>query len=218
MVYFLFLFFLILITCSKGKDNKRKLQGRDIQVTESNEYSNIRIYVNYRCLVGSLNTTDTNLIISAIDNAKRTLEKLIKVKRLNKGLYLPDVESHLTSPYETCTGRLNTYEDADLFIYIREASTINNENLNYATPEIYYHLNNDITKRPLIGGVIYGFILSKLKDNDSKYQALSTIFLHEFTHILGFNKTIMNNLNLIQNVSTTRRMNNGKYDKASFVI
>ena len=217
MVYSLFLFFLLLITCSKGKDNKRKLQGRDIQVTESNEYSNIRIYVNYRCLVGSLNTTDTNLIISAIDNAKRTLEKLIKVKRLNKGLYLPDVESHLTSPYETCTGRLNTHEDADLFIYIREASTINNENLNYATPEIYYHLNNDIKKRPLIGGVIYGFILSKLKDNDSKYQALSTIFLHEFTHILGFNKTIMNTLHLISNETSKRRMNNDDYYKASFI-
>ena len=217
MVYSLFLFFLLLITCSKGKDNKRKLQGRDIQVTESNEYSNIRIYVNYRCLVGSLNTTDTNLIISAIDNAKRTLEKLIKVKRLNKGLYLPDVESHLTSPYETCTGRLNTHEDADLFIYIREAKSINNEEVDFATPEIYYHLDKDIKKRPLIGGVIYGFLASKLKDNDSKYQALSTIFLHEFTHILGFNKTIMNNLNLIQNVSTPRRMNNGEYDKASFV-
>ena len=68
---------------------------------------------------------------------------------------MPDVESHLTSPFKTCTGQLRTYEDADLFIYIREASSINNEEVDFATPEIYYHLDNNIKKRPLIGGVIY---------------------------------------------------------------
>ena len=62
---------------------------RNLQ-TESNEFDSIRIYVDDNCLGGSSsqssgssqNTTDTALTKRAIEKARVTLQKLVKVKRL----------------------------------------------------------------------------------------------------------------------------------------
>ena len=72
MSFSFFIFFLIVITLSENIDdtlnNKRNLQ------TEANEYSNIRIYVDDKCLVTSQtstesqNNTDLSIIRKSIQN------------------------------------------------------------------------------------------------------------------------------------------------------
>ena len=214
MEFFLFLFFLIIIKCSEKEnllnDNKRNLE--EVQ----NEFDNITIYVNYDCLDLHEDNEEEKIIIDAINNARKTLEKLIRVQKLKSRL---DLKEHLDSSFRNCLYKndLNT-ENADLFIFIRPWSVVGDEPLDFATSEIFYHLGNNINSRPLIGGVIYGFGGQRnLEDKDSKYQAASTIFLHEFTHILGFNKTIFQKKNLISRKETKNRMNNNNYYKYNFI-
>ena len=217
MEFFLFLFFLIIIKCSEKEnllnDNKRNLE--EVQ----NEFDNITIYVNYDCLDLHEDNEEEKIIIDAINNARKTLEKLIRVQKLKSRL---DLKKHLDSSFRKCLYQndLNT-ENADLFIFIRPRSDFGDEPLDFATSEIFYHLDNNINSRPLIGGVIcgfkYGYGGRNLEDKDSKYQAASTIFLHEFTHILGFNRTIFQTKNLIDHKQTKNRMNNNDYDKYFFI-
>ena len=217
MAFFLFLFLLLVFICSEknGMSDKR--------ILESDEFSNIRIYVDYNCLISSQNTTDNNLLKRAIENAKKTIEKLVKVKRLQQKIYLPnyniryDKPSDLNEKYDGCTNKLNEI-DADLVIFIREYSQLFDGVLDFARSEIMKHItDNDMTTRPLIGGIAFAFNVRSLPDEDSKFQAISTIFLHEFTHILGFNKTILEKNNLIKNESFPVRMRKENITK-SFVI
>ena len=219
MEFFLFLFFLIIIKCSEKEnllnDNKRNLE--EVQ----NEFDNIKIYVNYKCLYLNRDSEKGKIIIGAINNATKTLEKLIRVQKLKSRLDLKEHYLRLDSSFQNCLyqNELNT-ENADLFIFIRQKFT-EDENIDFATSEIFYHLGGDINSRPLIGGVIYNFEFENkernLEDKDSKYQAASTIFLHEFTHILGFNMTIFQTKNLIDHKQTKNRMNNNDYVKYFFI-
>ena len=218
MAIFFFIFFIITIICSEKKDlqkeNKRNLQNTLSSLTESNKYENIRIYVNYHCLLG---TTDSELLIQAIENARQTLEKLIKVKRLENKILLQNFDQYLSSSFIGCAGDLKNYEEADLFIFIRKSSEISSGVLDFDTPEIFYHFKNDRRLRPILGGVTFASDTKTFTDGSSTHQALSTIFLHEFTHILGFNKTLMEAKDLIKNEDTTRRMNDKPYKKSSFI-
>ena len=218
-LFFLLIFFLIFIVTCSDKNDLLKNDKRSLQITpaETSTISNISIYVNYDCLVDDRNSDEGRLLIRAINNAKYTLEKLIKVKKLDRGIYLKDYESLFNNQFQGCIN-LNQYSDGDLFILIRKYSATFDGTIEFATPEIFYHLENNIEKRPLIGGVAFKLDSLSLDDEDSKYQALSTIFLHEFTHILGFNKTIMQQKKLIKiNATAKRRMNNNTYTKYSFI-
>ena len=218
-LFFLLIFFLIFIVTCSDKNDFLKNDKRSLQTTppETNTISNISIYVNYDCLVDGLSSDERNLIIRAINNAKYTLEKLIKVKKLDRGILLRDYEGLFNNQFQGCVN-LNQYPVSDLFILIRKYSETFDGNIEFATSEIFYHLENNIEKRPLIGGVAFKLNYLSLDDEDSKYQALSTIFLHEFTHILGFNKTIMQQKKLIKiNATAKRRMNNNTYTKYSFI-
>ena len=219
MEFLLFIFFLITIICSEKKDllneNKRNLQSSLNSLQESDTYENIRIYVNYNCLTG---TTDSDILIDSIEKAKKTLEKLIKVKRLKSDqLNLNDFSPYLSSYYRDCAGSLiNEFPKTDLFIFVRKSPEIFSGVLDFDSPVIFYHLNNDKSKRPILGGVTFSSDTKALTDRNGKIQAISTIFLHEFTHILGFNKTIMEMKGLIKLEDTTKRMNDKDYKKYSF--
>ena len=114
MEFFLFLFFLIIIKCSEKEnllnDNKRNLQ--------QNEFDNITIYVNYDCLDLNPDNEEEKIIIDAINNARKTLEKLIRVQKLRSSLNL---RNYLDYSFRKCLRQndLNT-ENADLFIFIRQ--------------------------------------------------------------------------------------------------
>ena len=218
-LFLLLIFFLIFIVTCSDKNDLLKNDKRSLQSTpaETSTISNISIYVNYDCLVDVRNSDEGRLLIRAINNAKYTLEKLIKVKKLDRGIYLKDYESLFNNQFQGCIN-LNQYSDGDLFILIRKYSATFDGTIEFATPEIFYHLENNIEKRPLIGGVAFKLDSLVLDDEDSKYQALSTIFLHEFTHILGFNKTIMQQKKLIEiHENAKRRMNDDTYTNYSFI-
>ena len=221
MAIFLFIFFLITIICSEKKDlqkkNKRNLQNTINTLTESDKYDNIRIYVNYDCLLKDTDSSEYNLLKEAIENAILTLEKLIKVKRLEGKILVSSVKQYLSSSFTNCVGSLSEIVEKDLFIFIRKSKIVSSGVLDFDSPEIFYHFNNDITKRPLLGGVTFGADINTFLDKNSTKQALSTIFLHEFTHILGFNKTIMQKKTLLKTENAKRRMNNNYYTRLLFI-
>ena len=220
MSIFLFILLLIGILFSEIIDepmsNKRNLQ------TESNEFQNIRIHIDDSCIGdpsstsdASQNRTDISLIKAAIQKAKNTLEKLIKVKRLTQTINLYSY----TFPEEfRCATTLSNGVNADLAIIIRWTKQ-GTEYYDFPRSSIFSHVNNGINNRPLIGFVVYNFNLQSLGDTyEHKLQAASILFLHEFTHILGFNKTIFDNKNLIQTESVKNRINprEGNVDKLLF--
>ena len=199
MSFSFFIFFLIVITLSENIDdtlnNKRNLQ------TEANEYSNIRIYIDDKCLVTSQtstesqNNTDLSIIRKSIQNAKNALEKLIKVKRIDK---LDLGNNFIPNEFKDCANIISGRIDYDLAIFIRwKIQGV--ESIAYPKASILRHINNNQNNRPLIGMIIYDFQRLYNFDgiSEDKEQLLSTLFLHEFTHILGFNKTIFYAKNLI---------------------
>ena len=96
--------------------------------------------------------------------------------------------------------------NADLVIYIRrllgqdefktlrpENSTLISDNF-YAKPNIVY-LDDG---RPVIGTLIFNDHYN-LPDNEKhKKELLYSIFLHEFTHILGFTRSMLQNAGILQ--------------------
>ena len=100
MEFFLFLFFLIIIKCSEKEnllnDNKRNLE--EVQ----NEFDNIKIYVNYKCLYLNRDSEKGKIIIGAINNATKTLEKLIRVQKLKSRLDLKEHYLRLDSSFQNC--------------------------------------------------------------------------------------------------------------------
>ena len=222
MSFFLFIFFLIVFTFSEKIEDSRN-NIRNLQA-ESNSFNNIRIHINDDCMgtsSSSENRTDIALIKQSIQKAKNTLEKLIKVKRLTQPLDLNDYS--FPSEFHTCTSsgynnNLRLRVDADLAIIIRWNKQ-GVEYMDFPRANIIGHLDNDVKKRPLVGTIVFNFNLNNLDDLDEeKVQAVSTIFLHEFTHILGFNKTVFqNNINnLIQLESVQNRVNPGNVEKLFF--
>ena len=210
MSYLLFLFFLIAIKCFEGldnaKNNTRKLQ--------SGEYENIRIYIDAKCLLSTENNTDIHLINQSIYKAKETIEKLVKVRRVERPIYLPNIDirsgADIHTKFDGCINPniLTSSFEADLVVFIREHSAVSDGQVDYASSSIIKY-DNLHGNRPLVGTISYKHenILS-LYDDKSKFQAMSTIFLHEFTHILGFNKTILQNKKIIYSKQTKSRMNN----------
>ena len=207
---------MIFIECSEkfeeAKNNERKLQ--------SDEYENIRLYIDAKCLLTSENNTDLELIKKSIEKAKETIEKLVKVKRLQEPIYLPNYGiregGDIHSKFDGCCNisSLRNSQPADLIIFIREYSSVIDGETDFALSGTIKYENNNANNRPIVGTISYKHNLFKLYDNEAKTQAISTIFLHEITHILGFNKTVFENKKIIYaNTSTKMRMNNNRTTK-----
>ena len=214
MSFYFFIFFFILIKCSEKSDNSKK----DERKLQSEKFSNLRIYVDYKCLISSPNKTNSNdPLKNAIEKAKSTLEKLIKVESVVAPIYLPNyrIENILPEGFSGCTESLYEAKSADLIIFIRDYSSQydSGKNLDIISSQIINYVDDNPSNRPLIGTVIYNY-RPELDDNESKLQAMSTLFLHAFTHILGFNLTILKNKNLIYTDDHYKnRMNYGQRRK-----
>ena len=220
MSYFLFLLFLISINCSEKNDNLDN-NDNDKRMMESDEYSNIRILIDSKCL-GSSNISSSDIFQRSINKAKNALEKLIKVKNLKQEIYLDrdyQIRNYIDGKFADCYNEnlLTQGLPYDLVIFIREYSSAfdANKKIDFAISEILKFVNNDPNQRPVVGTVIYDFKLDFLDDGDdeSKIEVISTIFLHEFTHILGFNKTILEKKHLILKENVKNRANSGRRDK-----
>ena len=176
MVFLGILFFLIVIVCS-NEDDKSKKNNRNL---DSDAYSSIRIHVDAGCYIQD--TSPNEMIkIRAIEKAKGTLEELIKVERIKQSLNLYDYRGILREQFRSCATPFlttSTYVDADLVIFVRHAIVDVDGTLDFASSEIIKHIDNDNTKRPIAGAIAVNFDTSHLKDENSKLQALSTMFLH----------------------------------------
>ena len=201
MSFFFLIFFLIVIIFSEKIDDSKSSQ-RNLQ-SGSDEFQNIKIYIDDNCIgstsssqgAESQNRTDIAIIKTSIQKAKNALEKLIKVKK-STSIYLNN--DNIPDEFKNCAMRLIEPINVDLAIFIRwNAQGI--EYMDFPRASILNYFDNDINNRPIMGTVVYNFNLQKLGDsNEHKIQAASTIFLHEFTHILGFNRTIFQSKNLIK--------------------
>ena len=195
---------LILHKCSEKSDPK--IEQRNLQ-SDSDDYKNIRIYVNTDCL--SASDDNMKIINNSIYRAKETIEKLVKVKRTSNYIYLyqygissiKDVSSKFS-----CDSSLTDPIPADLAVFVRESSELKDFKTDFGFSEIKYFVDKNDNNRPIIGIIGY-FLNLNLEDEKSKEQAVYTHFLHEFTHILGFNLTILKKKGLINLESKKMRMN-----------
>ena len=216
MSKFFFLLFFFSIYCSekidKPKNNERNL--------DSNEYSNIRLYIDSKCL--SSNITSNNIFQRSINKAQKTIENLIKVKRIEQDIYLDrdfQIKSHLDSKFTGCIDEeaIKKGLQADLIIFIRnyDSDLDNDKTMDFGLSSIIKFVEDNPKKRPFIGMVIYDnrFKLDTFTDDESRVQIISTIFLHEFTHILGFNKAILKNHYITYTETVQNRMNNVMKEK-----
>lgn len=215
MLYFLFFLLLLLFDCSEKQDlrnEKRKLQTPSV---ESDDYNNIRIELDTNCL--SLSNKNEPIFKKALNKAKETIEKLVKVKTLRNGIdynyHGIEEKTDISQKFVSCNHRLYNSQ-ADLVIFFRNSVPGLDDETDFGLPEIKVYLNNDENNRPVVGIINYHWnsVLDKL-DPDSQEEVIYSNLLHEFTHILGFNKTILFNKNLIYKKSPKMRMNSKVFEK-----
>ena len=166
-------------------DNNNNLRN-----LESNDFHPIRIYLETSALDNLIDVLitedDFNVIIEALTSTVNTLEKIINVTSLNyrisirnedlKSWGLKDVDSELKE---------NNGVDKDLVVFIK-LMTIYSQSVYEATFEQKYI--DQESKRPIVGIIILNAFLKF-----DSVQYLKILFLHQFTHILGFyNETFLN--------------------------
>ena len=108
-------------------------------------------------------------------------------------------------------------EETDLIIIIRAPTNAENlqQDIRYPITQIVRHVDNIQTNRPFIGTILYRYF--PLGKGEAEIQEISTLLLHQFTHILGFNKTILNSKNLYISRSVKNRMNDIYTTKLFFI-
>ena len=223
MSFHLFLIFFITIYCSdkkeelnEGKEKKfiNNSTENNINNLFKNDYSKInqkRELENYQTIRINLITTRLEafyeyegkmevfeIIKNALNQAKEVLQKLIKVKPINRIIIPEDIINQIKTDGFLRNNEVipNEYE-TDLVIFIRAKTALENIDSNcFSIPKIY--LQEDNNGRPIVGGVTYNYGYRIPDDKNLKIQTLKLIFLHEFTHILGFEQTILNNKNFIE--------------------
>ena len=213
MSNFLFFLLLLLCNCSEKQDLKNEKRNLQSPSTESEDYDNIRIDVDTTCI--TLGKNSKAIINKAVEKAKETIQRIVKVKTIKNGIefekYGFDYISKLSDNFISCNLELHT-KIADLVIFVRTAQS--DEASDSGVPEIKLFLNNNENNRPIVGIINYFWntYLNDL-DDDSKVEVVYSHFLHEITHILGFNKTILYNKRLVYKKSQQMRMNSIEVEK-----
>ena len=212
MAFFFFFFFLIVINCQVKEKSSINNNKRDLQ---NNEYTNIRIEVATNCIFSSPSTINIDLLLEGIEKAKETIQKLVKVQRFSEILSLSSYYDEFPPDFRTCSifqniDDLKKAYRADLVIAIKFQD--DDSNIGFAKPSI---IQRDDSGRPIIGTIIYNRnFLQDIEDESEKREAISVIFLHEFTHILGFTKGILEEKHLLLSVPNKKnRMNQNTQTK-----
>ena len=207
----------------KEKEFGRKLQDNNI---EEDEYKPIRLHIHKKYLdyqyeeVTNKDLEYFNNIYKAIDQAGEVLRNIIKVKPLNKPIAL---NSNISGGYnyerliQTLDNKFS-FDETDLIIFIRFNKLGDSDNMNYGIPEI---IMQDDDKRPIVGSIIYNYNFitedERAKLNQKEIlNLLSYVFLHEFTHILGFTESILSYKGLLITKNITRIEGNPK-NKTLFI-
>lgn len=180
------------------KNNINNNKTRVLQTSAG--YEPVRIYIdtynfNAALPIVGIEQTEIDLINRALNKAKSTLEKLIKVQRESNIISVQDYK-HLVNSNNNNDDYTNTLSgilpEIDLIILI-EYKGLTNQRCN-ELPQILKR--KDETGRPIVGSIAFDPNFYSIEEsNEGKYKLefYSSIFLHQFTHILGFNKTILGN-------------------------
>ena len=199
--------------------SKRKLQEKE----------SIRIFVDtsqleYQNLEAHFNIT---IIKDSIKKAKEAIEELIKVIRRDDRIFLNEGDKEKLRENGFYQNQMNStlidkgVENCDLLICVRFSDQISDPNMIsekeiFAKPGI---IRQENTKRPLIGYIIYNrSYQTKINKINNIFQKeiISTIFLHEFIHILGFMAQIFKQFDNYSNIfinKTVKRIPSKEFTK-----
>ena len=177
----------------KNKTNKRKLSS-----------SPLNIYIETSIFNNSYSRTEISksIIFKALDKAKKTLELLIEVNEeptnINiYNLFGPNNQLNGFSKFELMglgSPLLNEGVTAHLAILVRGIDA-NIDPTNKCIDKIGI-IDNNGNGRPTVGYIVYDTIINNddnfIENNDIyKEEYLSTLFLHQFTHLLGFTRSVV---------------------------
>ena len=176
---------------SPERDDKRKL---------TDEFGDFHIYLDLENIKNSLNKYNVvqyeEVLIDSMNKAVKTLEALLKVKKYNFEMTLTDdILKNLKIDYWNASmigsnksfGSIKT--GIDLVILARFDEAAGDSTLARAASQ--YSLTG--IGQPVVGLVNISTKLDFTKMNSKDY--FQSIILHEFTHILGFNKDIFRRMN-----------------------
>ena len=127
-----------------------------------------------------------NLFINALNKAVKTLETLLKVKKLNDGYKFSDegITNILIEDWNKSMIGTNASDSKtlgiDLFIFGRLDDNMDNFTLASAGPRYL----EETTGQPLVGVVNINTKVNYSKINSQEY--FQSIIIHELTHVLGF--------------------------------
>lgn len=182
------------VTNSVNHNKTRKLQTAN--------YEPIRIYIDTYQFdaalnIGGYDSNDLELIYKALNKAKNTLEKLIKVQRESNVISADDYKTLLENNFRQNyfnneISSNNLLQEIDLVILI-EYKMLNAPQCS-EFPKILKRKNE--IERPIVGCITFDptkYSIEVSDGNKYRLEFFSYFFLHQFTHILGFNKAILGN-------------------------
>ena len=185
----LFLFFFILkiiksqIYCGIGqiKYNVSFPKKKQVKLTDEN-YRPIQIHIEPTSFTDYINIpSKVNKTFFAMNYAVKILQKLIKVKPLN---YTISIEPNDLDKWgiTKCRNNIINGMDTDLIVLIKFIDSPSNY---YMSSEPKYI--DEYTKRPIVGIInITDRFISDIYTKENSLYYTEILFLHQFTHILGF--------------------------------
>ena len=169
----------------------------------------LRIYIDSTKLETYFDTVydegEFKIVNNSIYKAKETLEELIKVKTPSESFEISESKNSLKTNKYLLQYSGQIY--ADLAIFFREKVGGDGfpTNDDFAKPIIITRNNYN---RVIVGLVIFNFdSYDNLPDNETyKSEILNLHFLHQFTHLLGFDKDSLENKGIIKKISVKNRI------------
>ena len=215
-----------IFTSINKKSVKDNILDRHLEENSNDEgnFKPIRLlihkdYMDYQTIINK-DEYYFQAIYESIDKAGDLLRKIINVKPLTDPIALnQDILGNTGYNYITLMQSLNNANsfNYDLIILIRLKEIGDYDEINYAIPEII--LKED--QRPIVGSIIFKYdsIKASERENLSKNELvnlLAYIFLHEFTHILGFFGPILSSKGLLK-TKIVERVNGSPKNKTIFI-
>ena len=196
------------------KHEKYDKKNNQKRILQEPEYKNIKIYIDTYYLYQKSYDSDEKFekyqyYYNALIRAKETLEKLIQVPISSSRIDLSEYKKIINSTF-FFRGNVNFYNntldtldnnfDSDLIIFVTNSDNPGSfrpsQFLPYCGeyPQIHKYNENN---RPIIGSIIIDdSFAGKIEENQANFiyktEFYSYHFLHQLTHILGFNKDTIN--------------------------
>ena len=183
-------------TDTERNDLKKGIKGKRRELTKG-VYEKIRIYVDKYLIISSeMDDEKKNVYNYALDKVEETLETLIKVEQETNPINIANIFQD-KQKYEGFTRNdmnqsiINNELNEDLVILVRTKNGDIDDMAECLEKSKVIKTNND--GRPIIGYIVINTDLYTKIDNDleHKKEFFSYLFLHQITHILGFNKTTL---------------------------